>query len=377
MLSTSPATRRVIVVGGAAVLGVLLVLLFFSRAGPFLPVGGGLWRSANVPGPPQLERILLRRRSDTEGLGSSLQHLKGSIILAEHVVNATFLVGATQSEHDYSTSRVLNEAVLGHEAAVAFDLAVDPVAAAHALLPPGSEVCQLSDFITHQVRASVLRDVCHERADTPALRQARTRLAACKLIVDDIDDEEIQAYNGCVRDFVRARLGAGAGRKSGTVGTLRVGIHVRWGDAAQWYRQTGLLRGSLQPRDMNVVVRALLEAFGRQRVAIKVAIEDADEEVLGLLDFRHEVDAFISTGDPVEDLRSLADADVLLIGGSSYGVLAHLLAPVRGVTVAQDNTFARTKLSHAGPRHVLFMGDYRASELVQDLQAQFEYLDPH
>lgn len=145
----------------------------------------------------------------------TLIRLAGSIIIAEQIANATFLLGDAQSEHLYSSSDLLNAEVYK-----------TPI-----LL---GKSCIISDYLPTQDRNQMVRAACAGRGRLPARAlDLQRKLASCSVILDDMPPEVYEDLNGCYRDWIRARLGGLVVRRLGSKKTLSVGIHIRWGDAAQ------------------------------------------------------------------------------------------------------------------------------------------------
>lgn len=67
------------------------------------------------------------------------------------------------------------------------------------------------------------------------------------------------------------------------------------------------------------------------KLDVRVAMEQHSAQVLSRLQFTDYT--LIDSGDMLNDLHALSDSDVLLLGGSSYGVLVHLLAPPGGLSI--------------------------------------------
>lgn len=205
-------------------------------------------------------------------------------------------------------------------------------------LPLGKS-CILGHYLPWDQRTALMQAACarigeHENAEVLALRQ---RLAPCHIIIDDIPDELYEGFNGCIRPFVRERLGGIAERRLGRQRKLSVGIHIRWGDTAN--PEGGMtFRGSMDIVHINNIVRDARERFGP--LDIKLVMENHDSMVLDHLNFGDY--ELVDTGDSVADLKTLADNDLLLLGGSSYGATAHLLAPP-GLTIVEGGEDVKYK----------------------------------
>ncbi|KAL8287582.1 hypothetical protein RQP46_003440 [Phenoliferia psychrophenolica] len=149
----------------------------------------------------------------------------------------------------------------------------------------------------------------------------------CNSIIDVGPQEVTEDFNGCIQDWLRARL-------NGTTVATRhaskktVGVHVRWGDSA------GQMRATMSFANINRILRDLRAEFGEDGLHIKIAMEQANSTVL---EEQLELGSYelIDSPNPMNDLHSLGDSDYLLVGVSSFGALAHLLAP-EGLTIYQN-----------------------------------------
>ncbi|GJN93309.1 hypothetical protein Rhopal_006356-T1 [Rhodotorula paludigena] len=118
----------------------------------------------------------------------------------------------------------------------------------------------------------------------------------------------------------------------------------------------GQFRGSMRMDNINRILRDLHAEFGTDNLDVTVAMEGHDDVVLAQLDTPQW--RVVDTGNVTHDLRALAANNVLLLGGSSYGVLGHLIAP-RGLTIVEmgrghqkyDNTSAFGRLSVKMPEY--------------------------
>ncbi|KDE03604.1 hypothetical protein MVLG_05939 [Microbotryum lychnidis-dioicae p1A1 Lamole] len=90
-------------------------------------------------------------------------------------------------------------------------------------------------------------------------------------------------------------------------------------------------RSSMQLSHINDIISKLRAASAE--LDIRVVMENANSTVLNLLDFKDYT--LVDTGNSSADLFSLADNDVILLGESSFGALAHLVAPPKGLTIVE------------------------------------------
>lgn len=131
---------------------------------------------------------------------------------------------------------------------------------------------------------------------------------------------------------------------------ITVGVHVRWGDMAASLDRTGAFYGSM---DIPNIVRILRDIRARWGVAggvgvqVKIAMQNATNAGAGVLSQLRvgDTDAgtwttleVVDSGDAIADLYALSNNDILLVGGSSYALTAHLLAPPGGLTIAGHNS---------------------------------------
>lgn len=89
--------------------------------------------------------------------------------------------------------------------------------------------------------------------------------------------------------------------------------------------------------NINRILSDVRTKWGDDRIKVSIAMENSEkeggEEVLKevkVKEFR-----LLDSGDGMEDLKQLGGNDLLLVGTSSYGVLAHLLAP-KGLTIYEE-----------------------------------------
>lgn len=315
----------------------------------------------------RLERILIRPQMNNEGVGSVLQRIKGSIMIAEHIANATFLLGEAQSEHGYSTSKLLNGVIFEHGSTPAH------------VLPIG-KTCVLDHYLGPQERVGLILGVCaKDPASLARAEQLRQQMAPCTIILDTHADGELyESQNGCIRDFVRCRLGGIDSRRSTGLngakldeGVLRVGVHVRWGDSAGDPATTETFRGSMDVSHMNMVLNHARETY--KHLDIRVVMENHEQVLLDRITALGGTGNYeLFDGDPMKDLKALADNDLLLVGGSSYGVLSHGLADPRGLSIVEgdDNP---GKYRDSG-REAVLMPQYR-KDVLRSLKTRIRELE--
>ncbi|ORY81274.1 hypothetical protein BCR35DRAFT_304147 [Leucosporidium creatinivorum] len=287
---------------------------------------------------PAVQRLLIRPWADNEGLGSVLQLLKIPIVIAERVANATFWLSETESIHHYSSSHLYNARYF------------------NSTFPLG-KTCLLSHYLPIEDRLPLVRAVCQpDSASSSFLTQAADlgrRLAPCAIIIDDAPHEVHQDLNGCISHFSRERLGGINQRRLGDSKAVSVGVHIRWGDSARPGQSH--FRGSMDLEHINTIVRDAQARY--QQLDVRVAMENHTATVLDKLEFAYTL---VDGDDDLGDLKLLADSDLLLVGSSSYGALAHLLAP-KGLTVVEGNDLKYKNT----PRKFVLFDDYTSSSLKE------------
>lgn len=92
-----------------------------------------------------------------------------------------------------------------------------------------------------------------------------------------------------------------------------------------------------------------------QQLDIRVAMENHTATLLDKLKF---VYTLVDGDDDLRDLKLLADSDLLLVGSSSYGALAHLLAP-KGLTIVEGNDLKYRNT----PREFVLFDSYNSRSL--------------
>ncbi|SGZ34819.1 BQ5605_C075g12923 [Microbotryum silenes-dioicae] len=129
----------------------------------------------------------------------------------------------------------------------------------------------------------------------------------CAIILDDVVGKLFEDLNDCYRDFERQRIDALGWPNDGSTPQLDAALpHQRY------HLQT---------------------ARSIRRARHSVVMENANSTVLNLLDFKDYT--LVDTGNSSADLFSLANNDVILLGESSFGALAHLVAPPKGLTIVE------------------------------------------
>ncbi|SCV74758.1 BQ2448_7787 [Microbotryum intermedium] len=279
------------------------------------------------------QRILIRDKTDREGLGSQLNHIKGSMIIAK-ALGATFILGDSYSHHHYSTSDMINRPIFR-----------DPVTERPPVYVPLGQTCALSDHLAYEKRQEVVRGWClGNHDDQRPMTRVGYSLAKrnCTIIVDDVSGRDFyNDLNQCYTDVLRERLGGIDDRRnlrpggSGDAGALTVGIHVRWGDTSGTDNSTEF-RGSMPMASINEVIHEAQKRF--KRLDIRIAMESHNDAVLAGFEFDFTV---VDSGDVLDDLHALADNDLLLTGSSSFAILVHMMASRQGVTILDGNDRAR------------------------------------
>lgn len=221
------------------------------------------------------------------------------------------MLGEAESEHNYTTSRLLN--------AKYFESAL-----------PLGKTCVLGHYLHWEERQDLLHAVCNGSKPIQA-DELRRRLQPCHIIIDDIPDELYEDLNGCIRPSIRERLGGVEERRLGTSKKLSVGIHIRWGDAAG-PQGAKTFRGSMDIDNINRVMRDVRRRYSATGLDIRVAMENHDQSVLDGLEFTDYT--MVDSSNTISDLKALADNDLILLGSSSYGALSNIMAP-KGLTIVE------------------------------------------
>ncbi|KAJ7083277.1 hypothetical protein C8R43DRAFT_1142722 [Mycena crocata] len=296
-----------------------LIMLFFIAVRQSKTHRSGISGTTNTAAQ---KRVYLRAGGiGNEGFGSALNHFKQSIILSR-ALQSDLVLSEEESEHHYSTSAVFN----GPLVAASMDT---------------HTVCRIRDHIPHHRRDAVVRGWCAgEPTAVAELQRVSEDMRNCTGIVELDEDERTEDLTGCIMGWVRERLDSGPSPvlppqlSWPPTRRVTVGVHLRWGDSADWSAVPGhgLFRGSMS---LENVVRVLNDIrttpLGAHGVELTVAMENADAEVLQKLGQAYTL---LDSGDGLADVRALSRNDVLLLGDSAYGCMAHMLAPP-GLTIAE------------------------------------------
>ncbi|KAJ7441502.1 hypothetical protein B0H11DRAFT_2292375 [Mycena galericulata] len=326
------------------------------------------------------KRVYLRSGVGGEGMGATLQHFKHSIVLAR-ALDASLVLASQTSHHGYSTSQIYN----AHRDPGAFHL-------------DARRACVISEYVPPSARDALVRGLCAgEPWAAGEMEKIKAGTAGCTSFVDAENAETTEDLNGCIMDWVRERLAPAAhahrtppppplpplSSPRPRPRPLKVGVHVRWGDTAG--RFPAFFYGSMSIPHINRLLADIRATLGP--VLVSVAMQGADRGVLARLDLGARVDVgdadanatgegagdgdgdgeekekaytLIDSGDSLADLYALSDSDVLLLGESSYGVLAHLIAPPGGLTIVDDqgqNHHKYTNTTGFG-RSVVYIQEY-------------------
>ncbi|KAK4695823.1 hypothetical protein P7C70_g8483, partial [Phenoliferia sp. Uapishka_3] len=273
----------------------------------------GLLTRASVASPDRGQsRLFLRVGGLTpEGIGSVLQHFKEAIILSL-ALNATLILSERESNHHYSVSRLINNRLdwFSHDVDI-------------------RRSCLLADYLPQEDRSQLSRGWCKNTPE--ALRDVHMlgqKMEHCRSILDVGAESSHEDLNGCIANWLRARLGPLPSAVKPHPRKPTVGVHVRWGDSAWQFR------GSMSMANMNTVLGDLRSIYGDDGIEVTIVMENADTRVL--TQFNVSSYKLIDTGDAMADLYSLANNDYILAGTSSYAVLAHLIAPA-GLTIYEGS----------------------------------------
>ncbi|KAJ7230231.1 hypothetical protein GGX14DRAFT_410180 [Mycena pura] len=316
-----------------------------------------------------VKRAYLRSWNGAEGLGSYLQHFKQSIVLAE-ALDSEHFVSFAKSEHGYSTSEFWNGQLSGAVGRRPLPLAMD-----------GNRLCRIGDYVPHETRAGLVHGLCGGRPSALSeMADVKARMAHCKSIVDTDQAELEEGLNGCIAGWVRARVGPARQfvlppLSDPPTRPITVGVHVRWGDMAASLNRTGAFYGSMGITDIVRIlrdIRARWGVVGGAGVQVKIAMQNSTNAGGGVLSQLRldDTDAgawttleVVDSGDPIADLYALSNNDILLVGGSSYALTAHLLAPPGGLTIAGHNSMHKFANTTGFGRHVVPLAQYSPDSL--------------
>ncbi|KAJ7087489.1 hypothetical protein C8R44DRAFT_820203 [Mycena epipterygia] len=327
---------------------VLVLLAFFGFAGrPKLPqFRPQLLEPAPAPPPP---RIYLRAGDTSpEGLGSTLQHFKQSIVLS-NALHSSLLLASNDGYwlRPYSTSEIYN----GQR-----NFSLDAYKA-----------CRIQAYVPQSDRERLVKGFCEGEAwATERMDQVRIDMEQCTSIIDTDESETTNDLNGCVMGWVRERLAPTPSRPQPTApltGPLTVGVHIRWGDTASAPDEdlsTLRFYGSWALPNIVRVLADLREYAHPHGISLTIAMQNADPAVLAFLN--EPVYTLLDSNNSFADLRTLSQNDVLLLGESSYGVLAHLIAPP-GLTIVEGGGFHKFTNTSGFGRHVVFLDEYTQEDL--------------
>ncbi|KAJ7690233.1 hypothetical protein B0H17DRAFT_1065292 [Mycena rosella] len=319
-----------------------------------------------APAPP---RIYLRAGNvGLEGLGSTLQHFKHSIVFSNALQSSLLLASNDgYALRPYSTSEIYN----GQR-----NFSLDAYKA-----------CRIQAYVPHSDRERLVKGLCEGEAwALERMDQVRTDMEECTSILDT-EDSEVREHlpfrtlrfnevgffgkttndlNGCVMGWVRERLAPTSFRPSPTAPLTRpitVGVHIRWGDTAAAPGEDMATHGFYGSWGLPNIVRVLadLRAYAHPHgISLTIAMQNADPTVLEFLN--EPVYTLLDSDDAFADLRALSQNDVLLLGESSYGVLTHLIAPP-GLTLVEGGGFHKFTNTSGFGRHVVFLDEYTPESL--------------
>ncbi|KAF7334579.1 hypothetical protein MVEN_02287800 [Mycena venus] len=297
-------------------------------------------------------RIYLRAEdTGLEGLGSTLQHFKQGIVLS-NALHSTLLLSSNDGWElrPYSTSEIYN----GQR-----NFSLD-----------AKKACRIQAYVPQSDRERLVRGLCEGEAwAMERMDQVRTDMATCTSIIDTDSSETTNDLNGCVMGWVRERLGPTAPfhppPTAPLTRPLTVGVHIRWGDTASEPGEDLATHTFYGSWGLPNIVRVLadLRAYAHPHgIALTIAMQNADPAVLAFLD--EPVYTLLDSDDSFTDLRKLSQNDVLLLGESSYGVLAHLIAPP-GLTLVEGGAFRKFANTSGFGRHVVYLDEYTPESLQQ------------
>ncbi|KAJ6476964.1 hypothetical protein C8R45DRAFT_1008427 [Mycena sanguinolenta] len=329
--------------------------------------------AAVSPPPPEESQHVPPKRTylrvgsiSTEGLGSTLHHFKHSIVLAAALDSSLIfswdVIYDAKFEIDvYSTSRIWNgeESPIGNRAP---SLNID-----------ARKVCRISDHIRSEDRGDLVRGFCSgEESASSEMEKIKLAMQDCTSIVDTEYSEHTQDLNGCIMGWVRDRIAPDSHFLPSTLSLppnrpVTVGVHIRWGDTRSDFKELGgsRLYGSMALPDVVRIVKDIRDSqLGQHGVKLTVLMQLQDPEVLAILDETGLDYTVVDSGDTVGDLYKLSNNDILLVGESSYGVLAHLIAPP-GLTIVEMQAHLGKYTNTSGfGRNVVELDDYTPDDLL-------------
>ncbi|KAJ7907361.1 hypothetical protein B0H13DRAFT_697466 [Mycena leptocephala] len=336
----------------AGVILVSFVLFGLARRQLVQPKLAQIQPQLFTPTPPPAPPRLYLRTGDLgpEGLGSTLQHFKQGIVLS-NALHSSLIFSSNDGYalRQYSTSKIYNG-----ERNISLD--------AH-------RACRIQAYVANPDRDRLVRGLCEGEAwAIEAMDQVRTDMAECTSILDSEESETTNDLNGCVMGWVRERLAPTSSHPPPplTVPPTRpitVGVHIRWGDTAATPGEdmaTHTFYGSWALPDI-VRVLADLRAYAHPHgITLTIAMQQADPVVLAFLNEPQYT--LLDSDDVLADLHTLSQNDVLLLGESSYGVLAHLIAPP-GLTLVEGGAFHKYTNTSGFGRHVVYLDEYTPESL--------------
>ncbi|KAJ7054164.1 hypothetical protein C8F01DRAFT_1374619 [Mycena amicta] len=356
-------------VAGIGIVTLVLIALERNRSALFSgkkAIDVEISQPVSLPPPPARRRAYIRAATlGTEGFGSILQHFKHSIVLAS-ALDSTLILSWNEVTDDvnvYSTSTIYNARIPQDEMT-----GVDVMKA-----------CRMQDYLPHGEREPLVRSLCKgEDWAAGKMGDIRRRMADCTSILDLETDELIQDMNGCIMPWVRERMtpyidALPPALTTGSAPTrpINVGIHIRWGDTAVLDKAfdpaTHNFYGSMSLPHISRVLSDLRARYSQHGIHITIAMERADSRVIDWLGEEAGSYTLLDTTDVFLDLQKLSANDVLLLGESSYGVLAHLIAPGTGVSFVEGGGFGKFSNTSGWGRHVVYMEKY-TSESVRLLE---------
>ncbi|KAF7324657.1 hypothetical protein MKEN_00507200 [Mycena kentingensis (nom. inval.)] len=374
-------SRRSLLCWGAGVAGAFaLLLLLLERSGgavssrfgagddavDVVDVDGSPISAPAIP-PPTRKRAYIRAASlGTEGFGSIFMHFKHSIVFSS-ALDSNLILSWNEVDDDpniYSTSLIYNARV-----APADLTAID-----------ARKMCRIQDYLPHGEREPLVRALCNgEDWAAGKMDVIRRKMDGCTSILDLENDELIQDMNGCVTQWIRDRLTPDAlvaplppAITSPPTRPVTVGVHIRWGDTAvkasdPFDGATHEFYGSMSLPHIARVIGDLRAQYAEHGIQLTIAMERADPRVLdwlaeaaGVVPGEYNL---LDSTDVLGDLQRLSASDVLMLGESSYGVLAHLIAPGRGLTLVEGGGYGKFSNTSAWGRHIVYMGDYTRESL--------------
>lgn len=250
--------------------------------------------------------------TNAAGIGSVLAQLRSSAAIAT-MLGARLSTFSVTSEHPYRVASLLRLDLL------------------HTQMGAGTRACSLMASPSYARILDLMGSWCNEVGSALADSQAQELqhlLRDCDLILDDRPWDVHYDMSKCTWRWTK-QIFSTLGSKSRESG---IGLHIRWGDMAN---NTAFADPLTPERSTPIETAAQLLRKLREcgvRDELSVYMESHNATMLSGLGEPYRI---VDSGDDVGDLIDLASNKVLMLGISSYTVLAHQIAE-KGITVVPN-----------------------------------------